>query len=176
MEQPTQQTAVRAAGGVTLVRARNGDDEGGDGTVPRVSATPFETGEAQATFAAARHGSLQNTDAVLSHVQGVLTTPRDLGQLRAAGAPTTLSLDVDDIFAANEPIRFAVRASDDGVALDAIIEHVDQPSARQVVHLRAADAEWRHRELAPLPPGVYRLTVQGDPAIVEPVSDVFGVA
>jgi pimeloyl-ACP methyl ester carboxylesterase len=176
MEQPTHQTAVRAAGGVTLVRARNGDDEGGDGTVPRVSATPFEAGEAQATFAAARHGSLQNTDAVLSHVQGVLTTPRDLGQLRAAGAPTTLSLDVDDIFAANEPIRFAVRPSDDGVALDAIIEHVDQPAVRQVVHLRAAGAEWRHRELPPLPPGVYRITVQGDPAIVEPVSDVFGVA
>ena len=96
--------------------------------------------------------------------------------MRAAGAPTTLSLDVDDIYAATEPIRFAVRPSDDGVALDAIIEQVDQPAARQVVHLPAADAEWRHREVSPLPPGIYRITVQGNPAIVEPVSDVFGVA
>jgi hypothetical protein len=176
MEQPTSQTAARAADGVTLVRARHGEDEGGDGTVPRVSATPFEAGEAQAAFAAARHGSLQNTDAVLSHIFGVLTTPRDLGQLRAAGAPTTLSLDVDDIFAANEPIRFAVRPSDPGVALDAVIEKVDRPAARQIVHIAAADGEWQHREVPPLPAGVYRITIQGNPTIVEPVSDVFGVA
>jgi len=176
MEQPTSQTAVRAADGVTLVRARHGEDEGGDGTVPRVSATPFEAGEAQAAFAAARHGSLQNTDAVLSHIFGVLTTPRDLGQLRATGAPTTLSLDVDDIFAANEPIRFAVRPSDAGVALDAVIEKVDRPAARQIVHIPATDAGWQHREVPPLPAGVYRITVQGNPAIVEAVSDVFGVA
>jgi hypothetical protein len=39
-----------------------------------------------------------------------------------------------------------------------------------------ADAEWLRREVPPLSAGVYRITVNGDPTEVEPVSDVFAVA
>jgi Lecithin:cholesterol acyltransferase len=176
IDQPTSQTAVASGDHVEIVRSRNGTDEGGDGTVPRVSATPIEAGEAQAAFAAARHGSLQNTDAVLAHVHGILTAPRDLGQVRAVGAPITLSLDVDSIFASREPIQFAVRPSVVGVPLEAVCESADGARPRQVVPLPPSNDEWRRGELAPLPAGVYRLTISGDPTRIEPVADVFGVA
>jgi pimeloyl-ACP methyl ester carboxylesterase len=175
IEQPTNQTARRAGQRVDLLRSRDGVDEMGDGTVPRVAATPIEAGEKQAAFAATRHASLQNADAVLAHLHGLLTEPRDLGQVKAVGAPTTLSLDVDDIFLSDEPVRFAVRPSVPGEPLEAVVEETET-RAQQVVPLPPSDDEWRQTELAPLPPGAYRLIVRGDPTRVEPVVDVFAVA
>lgn len=176
IDQPTSQTAIKAGDGIELLRSRLGADEGGDGTVPRVSATPIETGEAQAIFVATRHGSLQNADAVLAHVHGVLTAPRDLDRVRAVGAPVTLSLDIDGIFASREPLRFAARPSVEAVPLEAVIESVDGSVPQRVVPLPPSDEPWLHMEVSPLPPGVYRITVRGEPTQVEPVSDIFGVA
>jgi hypothetical protein len=160
---------------IDVLRSRQGTDESGDGTVPRVSATPIEAGETQAAFAVARHGALQNVDAVLAHVQGVLTTPRALGHIRAVGAPITLSIDIDDVFTHQEPVLFAVRPSQVGIALEAVIESVSDASSRQVFALAPSD-EWLRREVPPLPSRVYRITVTGDPTEVEPVSEIFTVA
>jgi pimeloyl-ACP methyl ester carboxylesterase len=176
IDQPTSQTAITRLDAVELLRSRNGTDESGDGTVPRVSATPIEKGEGQAAFAAARHGSLQNTDAVLAHVQGVLTAPRDLGNVRAVGAPITLSLDIDGIFARQEPIRFAVKPSATAVPLQLAIESINGMTPAVSVTLAASDDEWVRREVPPLPAGVYRMTVTGDASRVEPASEVFAVA
>jgi hypothetical protein len=176
IDQPTSQTAIARNGGVEMLESRIGSNESGDGTVPRISATPIELGEGNAAFAAARHGSLQNTDAVLSHVQGVLTTPRDLGAVRTLGAPITLSLDLEGIFAPSEPAQFAVKPSGPGVPLEAVIESVNDAASRQVVTLSPSDDEWVRCEVSDLESGVYRITVQGDPTTVEPVSDVFCVA
>jgi hypothetical protein len=176
IDQPTTQTAIRRTSSVELLRSRNGTDESGDGTVPRVAATPIERGEVQAAFAAARHGSLQNTDAVLAHVQGVLTTPRDLGNVKAIAAPITLSLDIDGVFASGEPIEFAVRPSEAAVALEVAIESTNRSTPGTSLTLAASDDQWIRREVPPLPAGVYRLTITGDPTQVEPVSEVFAVA
>jgi pimeloyl-ACP methyl ester carboxylesterase len=176
IDQPTGQTAVVSGDRVEILRSRGDTDESGDGTVPRISATPIEMGESHAAFAAARHGSLQNVDAVLAHVQGVLTTPRDLANVRAAGAPITLSLDLDALFSRQEPVQFAVRPSEEGVPLEAVIESTSDPASRRVMAIPPSDAQWLRREVPPLSPGVYRLTVTGDPTEVEPVSDVFAVA
>jgi len=176
IDQPTTQTAIRRSSGVELLRSRNGADESCDGTVPRVAATPIERGEAQAAFAAARHGSLQNADAVLAHVQGVLTTPRDLGNVRAGAAPITLSLDIDGVFASGEPIEFAVRPSEAAVTLEAVIESTNRSTPGTSLTLAPSDDQWIRREVPPLTAGVYRLTITGDPTQVEPVSEVFAVA
>ena len=174
--QPTSQTAIKAGDRVELLRSREGTDEGGDGTVPRVSATPIEAGEEQATFVAARHGSLQNVDAVLAQVQGILTAPCDLSFVRSVGAPIILSLDIDGIFASQEPLQFAVRPSVVGVPLEAVIESTDGSAPRQVVSLASSDVEWIRRQIQPLPAGVYRITISGDPTQVEPMTELFCVA
>jgi len=176
IDQPTTQTAVRQTNAVQLLRSRDGTDEGGDGTVPRVAATPIEVGEGQTAFAASRHGSLQNTDAVLAHVQGILTTPRDLGHVKAVGAAITVSLDIDGVFATEEPIGFAVRPSAIAVPLQVAVEPTNGSTSGTSLTLPASDDEWIRRELPPLPPGVYRITITGDPTQVEPASEVFAVA
>ena len=175
IDQPTNQSARRAGNRVELLRTRDGEDESGDGTVPRISATPIEAGENQAGHAATRHASLQNAQAVLVHVQGILTQPRDLGSVKALGAPTTLSLDVDDLFLSDEPVRFAVRASAPGEALEAVVTNTETAAAERTVQLPPTDEDWRDAELPPLEPGTYRLTVTGAPTSVEPIADVFGV-
>ncbi len=175
IDQPTSQTAIMAGSGIEVLRTRQGTDEGGDGTVPRVSATPIEAGEAQAAFAAARHGSLQNTDSVLAHVHGILTGPRELSQVRAV-APVTLSLDIDGIYGSREPLQFAVQPSAAGVPLEAVIELTDGSAPSKIVSLAPSDDAWVKSQLPPLPAGVYRITVRGDPTEVEPVTDIFCVA
>jgi len=174
IEQPTAQSARLAGDRVELLRSYQGADDSGDGTVPRVSATPIEAGEEQAVLAATRHASLQNADAVLAHVYGVLTAPRDLGQFKAVGAPTTVSLDLDDVFLASEPVRFAVRTSVPGERLEAIIANTES-AVERLVPIPPSDDEWREVEHAPLSPGAYRLTLRGDETRVEPVVDVFAV-
>jgi pimeloyl-ACP methyl ester carboxylesterase len=176
IEQPTSQSARLENGRIELVRARGGVDEMGDGTVPRVSATPIEEGEARAAFASTRHASLQNADAVLTHVHGVLTEPRDLTQVRAVGAPTTLSVDLDDVYLPDEPVRVTVRSSVPGEPLEAVVDDTTTGARAAQAPLPLTDDAWRAVELAPLPPGAYRVTISGDPGRVEPVADVFGVA
>jgi pimeloyl-ACP methyl ester carboxylesterase len=176
IEQPTNQSARLRSGRVDLVRSRGGVDEMGDGTVPRVSATPIEEGEARAAFASTRHASLQNADAVLTHLHGVLTRPRDLGHVRAASAPTTLSVDLDDLYLVDEHVRVAVRSSAAGEPLEATVEDAATRAPHAVAPLPLTDDEWREVELPPLPPGTYRVTVRGDPTRVEPVADVFVVS
>jgi pimeloyl-ACP methyl ester carboxylesterase len=176
IEQPTSQSARLVDGRVELVRSRDGVDEMGDGTVPRVSATPIEEGEARAAFSSTRHASLQNADAVLTHVHGVLTQPRDLSQVRAVGAPTTLSVDLDDLYMADEPISVAVKSSAAGEPLEAVVVETATGTETARAPLPLTDDEWRAVELPPLPPSTYRVTVAGNPARVEPVADLFVVA
>jgi hypothetical protein len=59
---------------IRLQRRIGGEDPGGDGTVPRPSATPLELEDDKgAAFSAERHASLQNDDHVLLQLTGVLT-------------------------------------------------------------------------------------------------------
>ena len=75
--QNTDQSARLAGGKVTMFNTLGGEDMGGDGTVPRVSATPIElSDDPRETYVSTKHGSLQNAEAVLSHVVGALTRKR----------------------------------------------------------------------------------------------------
>ena len=109
--QPTAQSARVAGDAVEILRAYRRDDLGGDGTVPRVSATPLELErEENAMFTAERHASLQNDDAVLIQLGGVLSgLDLDLAAFRQVFPMVGLALDVEDAFLAGEPMT--VRAA-----------------------------------------------------------------
>ena len=63
---------------IKLLRTIEGQDPGGDGTVPRPSATPLEYEDDQgATFSAERHASLQNDDHLLLQLAGVADGEHD---------------------------------------------------------------------------------------------------
>lgn len=174
--QPTAQSARRAGNKVELIRSYVGKDLGGDGTVPRVSASPLELDdEANAMFASERHGSLQNADPVLVQLAGVMSGLEiNFAVFRGVVPTISLALELDDAYSVDEPVGFAVDPEElPATPLTAIVEDVD--SALEVSRQTLRPDEGRYRgEAPPLPAGVYRLTVFGDGA-VEPVSDLFAV-
>jgi pimeloyl-ACP methyl ester carboxylesterase len=177
VNQPTQQSAMRDGDRVKLLRTIQGQDPGGDGTVPRPSATPLEYEDDRgATFSAERHASLQNDDHLLLQLAGVLTgNAIDWAQFRDAVPMIDLSLDVDDLYALSDPLRIRVRPEREttgrllAVAADA---ETGDERARQI--LAPADDGWHEAELGPLPEGLYRVTGFGE-GPVEPVTDLVTV-
>ena len=74
VEQPTFQSAECKAGKLSLLRTIKGKDESGDGTVPRLSATPLELTDAhRETYMAEAHASLQNWKPALVQLTGILS-------------------------------------------------------------------------------------------------------
>ncbi len=172
-EQPTVQSAVRAREGVRLLRTIEGQDEQGDGTVPRVSAQPPEwTDPAQGMFTPETHASLQNHPAVLDHLRGVLTAGAlDLGRRRLPA----VSIDIADLFAEQEPVVMRGRAEVRTARLQVDVTDTDSGQAVGAVELGRPDSDgWRAAELAPLPPGIYRARLSS-PADRAAVTDVFAV-
>ena len=73
IRQPTLQSVELRDGKVKALRTYEGKDTDGDGTVPMQSATPLEwIDKHMEMFASERHASLQNFDAVLVQVDGLL--------------------------------------------------------------------------------------------------------
>jgi pimeloyl-ACP methyl ester carboxylesterase len=179
--QPTAQSATVHGDGVRLIRSYKGEDLSGDGTVPRVSATPIEIEhEENAMFAAQRHASLQNDDPVLTQLAGILSGLHlDLAAFRPL--PTVgVSLDIEDVYETGEPITVKARPEREIGSLLAVVEDASEPpdSERPVelgrAPLRAGDDGWHTAEIPPLPDGAYRVTVIGS-GMLEPVADVFAV-
>ena len=81
--QGTKQSARLDGGRIVLdEKGFDGEDRKGDGTVPRVSATPIETddwGGYQPMYSSDKHGSLQNDDAVRTQLLGILTARFHVG-------------------------------------------------------------------------------------------------
>jgi pimeloyl-ACP methyl ester carboxylesterase len=172
IEQPTNQSARINGTGIDLLHTYEGRDHGGDGTVPRVSAVPFEMSDAgDEIFAADRHASLQNEPGVLANVKGVLSrTAVDLRRFRAE-VPITLSLDLEDLYLATEPVVIRAQPSEKQPRLVAHVTNLES-GAVETIEFARADGRWQQAE-AELPPGSYRVTVDAEG--VQPVTDLFTV-
>jgi hypothetical protein len=176
IQQPTSQSIRLDGEGIALVPSYEGDDLGGDGTVPRVSATPLEIEhEENAMFTSERHGSLQNEDGVLVQLKGVLSgLDLDFSMFRGFVPTIGLGLDLDDVYDMGEPLRVRVRPEEEPPD-PLLAEAVDVETGVSIrTTLTKGGDGWHVGELGPLPEGVYRLTAFGSGA-VEPVSDVFAV-
>ncbi len=176
--QKTNQSARRDGDKVEMLKELNGKDWSGDGTVPRVSATPIElSSDGNEMFAATQHGSLQNADAVLTQLEGLVTgMSLDLSLFR--GPERTVALEVDDVFFDDESIIVQARAEGGdapaGERLRADIIDGATGNTLKNVELLPADDGWRQATLSPLPVGAYRVQVTG--VGLPPVEDAFAVA
>lgn len=173
-QQPTSQSALLRNGVLQIFQHYGGEDMSGDGTVPRVSATPIELSDTgREMFAAERHSSLQNNDAVLAQMQGIIET----GYLNLAAfrgiQPVRLSLDLEDAYTPTEPV--IVRAKGDGETgqLKAKLQRIEDRTS-QTLDLLPAEDGWQQLKTERPLPGTYRVTVYGD-VNVSPVTDVFMV-
>lgn len=169
--QRTRWAARRVGDRVESRYLRSLDEEGGDGTVPRVSAVPHELleGWRNVAFVGQRHASLQNDGAVLDHVGGVLRATRLVDVFPAADE--SVSLEVDDALT-SEPLVVRARAASPDADLVARVEAVAGDVRRDVPLQRGADG-WQAADVEGLPEGDYRVTVDGE--AVHAVTDVVSV-
>jgi hypothetical protein len=174
--QPTLQSAKVVGGGVQATMDRNGNDEGGDGTVPYVSAIPIEFASDRGTFVDEVHGSLQNSDPVITHVEGALRALTiDLSVVRATTG-IAVGLGIQDAYAATDPVHIRALPDQQVAFLQATVTDASTNQADAPLTMRRnGDGDgWWTGDLGPLRAGVYRVTV-GGPANVSPVTDVFAV-
>jgi hypothetical protein len=174
IEQPTYQSARVRGGAVEALRTYQGKDEGGDGTVPRVSATPWELSDAaREVFAAEMHGSLQNADGTLANLKGVITQPGiDLRKYRE-DLPTQLTLDMDDVVLPGEFLTVRARASQGDPRIALTMTHVDSGQRFDEVLSRGNEPVWKQGQYR-LPPGTWRVIISAEGAT--PVTDLAVVA
>ncbi len=176
--QGTKQSGRLDGDRLVLVERYDGDDLGGDGTVPRVSATPIETDALQPAYqpmySSEKHGALQLAEAVQTQLRGILTA-RPLSGFRAVQG---VRVEADDILATGESLL--VRALPDAAGLTLQATVTDLATGRLAGSLMLQrDADEVHGvEFPPLPAGDYRLAVEGvdgSEGLVDPVHSVLCV-
>jgi hypothetical protein len=177
IEQQTNLTGRLAGKGVDMLRTYKGKELGGDGTVPRFSAIPLEMKRPNPMYAATQHGSLQNADAVITDLIGLLDDlDLDLGSFREFKIRTPVALEVEDVFFPGEPIVVSASPglNGGGVALQASIWRSGAPAPLAQETLQATGGDWFRAEFAPPGPGAYRVMLSGPK--VETAEDSFVVA
>ncbi|MEU7556158.1 hypothetical protein AB0B01_28160 [Streptomyces sp. NPDC044571] len=181
MDQPTRQSARLADHKVETLMTRGDSDEGGDGTVPKLSAALSGTEDAR-TFVPQKHGSLQKQAAMLDHLQGILQSLHDIrvGDLRD-GMTVWFSHLGDDLYLADEPVVCEIGANSalSGSELSEVparLSVTDRSTGRPVVDRAVTVPRERRRfDLGVLPAGTYDLLVRAGRGTA-PLSDVFLVA
>ncbi len=177
IRQPTVQSARKAGDEIHFLRELGGQNLKGDGTVPRVSATPLELSqEHREMFAATMHGSLQNADAVLANLHGILSgLDLNLGDFFAPPLrQIPLSLSMEDIYLSNESFEVRVDPGVEGVRLHTEIRNLETDEVLVTAEPQPSGDGTQSVTVFPLPAGAYRIAVTGDEK-VEPVTDVFVV-
>ncbi len=193
-QQSTLQSAVLANGKITTSSDLPGNIDtrlsGGDGTVPRVSATPIELSDKWLdTFIAERHASLQNNLTVLNDLSGRLSTMQSSGLSNVRGGATkrgaeklpAISLELDDFYTTSEAVNLrAELVNAEANAFGNLMAHISsvaKPEQTLEQSFTQTDEGWT-LNLAGLQPGTYRVKVNtsesgnGRPSSV---SDVFEV-
>jgi Lecithin:cholesterol acyltransferase len=181
-DQLTKQSAVITGGTVDILNTRDSSDEGGDGTVPLLSAALAGT-EEQRTFAPEQHARLQNYDSMLAHLKGAVSSLYQvrIEDLRAART-AWFSYAAEALYLPEEPftIRLATcSAVDESLlpAADAMVTVTDRTTGAVPIRrtLRVPQGPLTEYELGMLAPGTYQVDVTGGPDTA-PLSDVAVVA
>ncbi len=168
--QPTWTTARLTGGLLELAYTIRNEDEGGDATVPRLSAAPksLRPDSPAIRWIADQHGALQNNQAALDELEGVLTAKP---VVHRAPMGITVGVQLDDVVLAGEPIPIeATVSSGERVALRA---RVFDEQARPVATATLRPSGEGHRGLlGPFPAGAYRVVVGGVGATAARVEQV----
>ncbi len=170
IRQKTFTTARVAGGEVMPMETIDGEDEGGDATVPRLSAAPKTTLPDSPVIrrVADQHGALQSNRAVLDELEGILSA-RPV--IHRAPAAIELGVRTEPLVLAGEGVSIEAEVIGGGrVALQAVVS--DERGGRvAATPLRAVDGV-RRAALEPLRPGAYRITVGGVGATASVVAPV----
>ncbi len=172
--QPTRQSALVRDGSLTTLTTYDGDDQGGDGTVPRVSATPLElSDDPRESYVTQAHSTIQNVSHVIDHLAGILTR-EPLAAFRSSPFDG-FRLDVDELLAADEPLDVGVSTA--GSTQQVVVTVHDVDSDRTDERRAALDHDGAATvTFPPLGAGVYRVAVRSDDGDARPAADLIVVA
>jgi len=174
VHQPTLQSAAARAGAFAFDERFEGRDEGGDGSVPRLSAAPAKV-PVQIILVPEQHASLQNADFALLQLEGILNAgwapALDDALSFAPGQrePTPVKLRVADSYAEGEDVVVRARPDDVSVELRATVTGAEGAKGAEV-ELVAAEDGWQEARVAGLGAGAWRVAVGGEGAVT--VTDV----
>lgn len=168
--QMTSTTARISGNTVEPIEKIFGEEEGGDATVPRLSAIPKGVlmDSPIIHFIAEQHGSLQCNQAVLDGIEGILSGKPTVYR---ASARIELGIKIEPVVLVGERILVeATVAGGERVALQARV--INEKNVMVTSQLRVSNGIHRVM-LSPLPPGAYRILVGGVgsmAAVVTPVT------
>ena len=166
--QPTFQSVRVSEGKAELLGERDGRNDGGDGTVPTVSALAKGMAPHQGFYVEGIHGSLQAKQPVAELVAGLLRgADLDLDRLRAGAAPGVVRFALEDAYSAGPvPLRAELAGA---VEQRLAVTATEAETGRTVeTTLWPRDGAFEG-ELA-LMAGAWRVTVGGERS--EPVTDL----
>jgi hypothetical protein len=173
--QPTFTTAQVTDSSVRACEEIGGADEAGDGTVPRLAATPhlMDTGNPAIHWTAEKHGALQHNRSVLDQLEGVLAAyPSHRGPGMAE-----LRVRIDELATVGAALSLQAEVpGESAMPLEArVLDEKDQLVL--TAPLQAADGH-QQGEIPALPPGTYQVVVGGRRAAsgrVAPVTSLVAV-
>jgi hypothetical protein len=171
-EQPTSGFATLQPDGSVLC------DEGtsgsrllwGDGTVPRASATPPEVGEEVAAFIPTGHGVIPSHQSTIAHISNAIAGLPEV-RLRDRGGHGTISLIMDDMYPANEPVTIHAITGVSAQYLELTVKPIEGVVAPFKTRMFPKDGRYSWR--GDLPAGAYEATTSSMGA--EPAGDIFFV-
>lgn len=173
--QPTLLSAVLTKDGIKSIYTHKGRTLlGGDGTVPRLAATPLgQTDAIVETFVACPHAALQNFRPVRVQARSALEDV-DIHEIKAV-SEEAISLEVMDAYHGTEQFTARARCASAIEPMEAVITEV--ASGREYTcacEIEVGNEEWHQFQHDALPAGSYRINVEaGNNA--EAISDVFAV-
>ncbi len=158
-KQSTQTTAQIDGDKLVPEETIKGDDERGDATVPRLSATPRGLSPDSGTihWVAARHGALQSAPAALDHLEGIITA-RTI--IHRALPLTEICLRVPELVLAGADVLLEARLEDDVRATLQVAVTDERGTIVDRQRLKGSGPT-RQGVLRSLRPGGYRVTVGG---------------
>jgi pimeloyl-ACP methyl ester carboxylesterase len=167
--QPTSQTARIEGRIVRPIRQHSGEDYGGDGTVPRVSAHPPEwKSEEKCIYLAQKHGALQGDGGALDQLYGILTEK----PLRFLADAVKVGLDLPDLVPAGQALQVRSKAEPHTPTLALSAGIVSEHGTTMGQRLMQLVGDEFVASFPDLPPGAYRVTVSSASRVhfVAPVS------
>lgn len=152
--QPTKTTARFEHGHVVPVYTIEGHDEGGDGTVPRLAATParFRPDHPTIRSVAERHGALQSNRTVLDELEFVLGARSEPYRV---GGQVGISVTVEELIMCGEPLVLSATPSDG--SRTRLCATVTSEAGRKFASVQLEPS--RPATIDQLPPGGYTITV-----------------
>ncbi len=155
INQPTFATVRLDNGRAVLLRTIDGDDEKGDGTVPRFAARPTAVaGTSPALhYITDTHTTLPANQAVIDQIDGILTAT----DVERRAPVVELGISIDDVTIAGDPVDLAAEATDSRVLVEARLMR-DGHTVSSVRMRNDGDGTLR-ASLTDVPPGGYVIII-----------------